>query len=162
SDSLRDTMVQLGCPPEKVTVIRNGVDTVKFQPRPQAATRRLLGLPTDRPILLSVGNLTENKGFHILIDAVASLRERQSSVLLVSAGEGACRSHLSRKVRDLGLDNNVKLVGTHPHEELSAWYSAADVFCLASATEGCPNVVMEAPACGRPVITTRIAAPLVN
>jgi len=157
SESLKARMVELGCAPEKIRVIGNGVDTIKFQSRPKNEMRRLLGLPADRSILLSIGNLTENKGFHILIEAVASLRRQNSGVLLVIIGEGVYGSHLSGKIRDLGLEGNVRLVGTQPHEELSAWYSAADVFCLASATEGCPNVVMEAMACGLPVIATRAA-----
>jgi glycosyltransferase involved in cell wall biosynthesis len=112
--------------------------------------------------LLSVGKLSENKGFHILIEAVAKLRLHQPCVLLLIIGEGEHKSHLLGQIRDLGLEDNVKLVGTRPHEELSAWYSAADVFCLASATEGSPNVVMEAMACGLPVIATQVAAPIVN
>jgi len=162
SQSLKDAMVGLGCPPEKITVIGNGVDSVKFQPRPQTKMRQLLGLPVERPILLSIGNLTENKGFHILIEAVADLRARQPDVLLVIIGEGSRKSQLLFKIRDLGLDDNVRLVGTQAHDELSAWYSAADVFCLASATEGWPNVVMEAMACGRPVIATRVAAHILD
>lgn len=162
SESLKSTMVKLGCVPDKVTVISNGVDSNKFQLRPQAEMRQLLGLPGSRPILLSVGKLTENKGFHILIEAVASLRENRPDVLLVIIGDGDYRSRLSRKIRDLGLEDNVRLVGTRPHDQLSAWYSAADLFCLASASEGCPNVVMEAMACGRPVIATWVAAQIVD
>jgi teichuronic acid biosynthesis glycosyltransferase TuaC len=162
SQGLKDAMVEIGCPPHKVTVIGNGVDSVKFRPRHQAEMRRLLGLPAKRPILLSIGNLSENKGFHILIDALSSLRLHRADVLLVIIGEGVYKSYLERKIRNLGLEDNVKLIGSQPHDQLSAWYSAADVFCLASATEGWPNVIMEAMACGRPVIATRSAAPMLN
>jgi glycosyltransferase involved in cell wall biosynthesis len=124
--------------------------------------RQLLGLPAKRPMLLSVGNLNENKGFHILIDALSSLRLHRADVLLVIVGEGVYKSYLERKIRNLGLEDNVKLIGSQPHDQLSAWYSAADLFCLASATEGWPNVVMEAMACGLPVIATRSAAPMLN
>jgi teichuronic acid biosynthesis glycosyltransferase TuaC len=162
SQSLKDVMVGLGCPPEKITVIGNGVDSVKFRPQPQTEMRRLLDLPVERPIVLSIGNLTENKGFHILIEAVAGLRARRPDVLLVIIGDGSRKAQLLRKIRDLGLNDNVRLVGTQAHDALSAWYSAADVFCLASATEGWPNVVMEAMACGRPVIATRVAAHILD
>jgi glycosyltransferase involved in cell wall biosynthesis len=123
--------------------------------------RRLLGLPDNRPILLSVGSLTENKGFHILIDAIARLRLRRPDVLLVIVGEGDYRSKLEKQILGGGLSQNVRLVGAQAHENLSAWYSAADVFSLASGREGCPNVVMEAMACGRPIVTTRAAAAII-
>src|SRR5262249_8474844 len=102
SESLKARMVELGCAPEKITVISNGVDSVKFQSRPKNEMRRLLGLPADRSILLSIGNLTENKGFHILIEAVAALRLQNTGVLLLIIGEGVHRLHLSTRIRDLG------------------------------------------------------------
>src|SRR5262249_38610968 len=116
---------------------------------------RALGLPEGRPILLSIGNLTENKGFHLIIQAVARLRHRRPDILFVIVGDGEYRSALEAKVRELGLANAVRFVGSRPHESLSEWYSAANVFCLASRSEGWPNVVLEAMACGLPVIATR-------
>jgi glycosyltransferase involved in cell wall biosynthesis len=158
STSLKETMVGLGCPANKIAVIGNGVDSAKFRPSPKAEMRRFLQLPDDRPILLSVGKLTENKGFHVLIDAVAQLRLRRPDVLLVIVGEGPYRSKLELQIQRLGVAHNVRLVGEKAHEDLSAWYCAADLFCLASRSEGCPNVVMEAMACGRPIVATRSAA----
>src|SRR5437016_10039663 len=76
--------------------------------------------------------------------------------MLVIVGEGADRARLERHVGRLGLQNQVALVGARRSEELGAWYSAADLFCLASEREGCPNVVLEAIACGCPVIATRV------
>src|SRR5262249_3091493 len=63
SHGLKERMVQLGCPAEKITVIGNGVDSTRFQPRPPLVMRRYLGLPLDARIVLSVGHLKENKGF---------------------------------------------------------------------------------------------------
>jgi teichuronic acid biosynthesis glycosyltransferase TuaC len=153
SQGLKDRMVQLGCINENLAVIRNGVDPEKFMPRPRLVMREKLGLPKERPILIGVGHLDENKGFHILIEAVARLRS--AGVMLLIVGEGPRRSYLETQIRDCGLSGNVKLIGTVPHDELASWYSAADVFCLASSREGCPNVVLEAMACGRPVVATR-------
>jgi glycosyltransferase involved in cell wall biosynthesis len=154
SQSLKDKMVQLGCGTDNLAVVGNGVDPQKFRPRPQMEMRQKLGLPSDRPIVLGVGNLNENKGFHILIEAVSRLRSR--GVILLIIGEGPRRSDLEQQVLKAGLKDTVKLIGTIPHGELSAWYSAADVLCLASAREGCPNVVLEAMACGCPVVGTRV------
>src|SRR5262249_17437264 len=151
---LKEQMVRLGCRNDNLAVIANGVDRQKFMPRPQLAMRDKLGLPSDRPIALAVGHLNENKGLHILIEAVARLRS--PDVMLVIVGEGPDRSRLENQIRGCGLVEKVKLVGTLPHHELSSWYSAADIFCLASSREGCPNVVLEAMACGRPVVATRV------
>src|SRR5438094_4846056 len=154
SQSLKDRMVSLGCPDEKITVIRNGIDAVKFMPQSRFGARQELELPSGRPILLSVGRLTENKGFHVLIDALSRFRNKCPDALLVIIGEGTYQSYLKAQVRRLNLEQNVRFAGPRPHEELPKWYSAADVFCLASATEGCPNVVLESLACGCPVIAT--------
>ena len=154
SQALKDLMIGLGCRSNNLAVIRNGVDPEKFFPQPRLAMRQQLGLPADRPIAIGVGSLDENKGFHILIKAMARLQKL--GVLLLIIGEGPRRSHLQNQIRQLGLQDNVRLIGTVPHGELSSWYCAADVFCLASLREGCPNVVLEALACGRPVVATRV------
>jgi teichuronic acid biosynthesis glycosyltransferase TuaC len=155
AQSLKDVMVQLGCPENKIKVIRNGIDPEKFRPQCRADARRELGLPDHSPILLAVGGLTANKGFHVLIEAVARLRRNRPDVTLLIVGDGAHRSRLEQQIRSLNLENNVKLMGSRPNSDLSSLYSAADLFCLASEREGCPNVVLEALACGCPVIATR-------
>ena len=152
SQALKDLMVTLGCRNENLAVIGNGVDPKKFMPHPRRAMRQKLGLPNDAQVVIAVGRLDENKGFHILVDAVARLKS--AGVMLLIVGEGPRRSALENQIRRLDVAANVRFIGTVPHDELSAWYSAADVFCLASLREGCPNVVLEAMACGLPVVAT--------
>jgi glycosyltransferase involved in cell wall biosynthesis len=154
SHALKETMVRLGCRSENLAVVGNGVDPQKFRPRPRADMRRKLGLPNDSPIVISVGRLDGNKGFHILINAITRLQTL--GVMLLIVGEGPRRGRLEMQIRESGLTDHVRLVGTVPHDELSTWYSAADIFALASEREGCPNVVLEAMACGLPVVATRV------
>jgi glycosyltransferase involved in cell wall biosynthesis len=116
----------------------------------------LLGIPGDRPVVLSVGHLTERKGFHVLIDAIGRLRRQRPDLLLVIVGEGVYRSKLEAQIRSNGLEASVRLVGAQAHDQLSSWYSAADLFCLASSREGWANVILEAMACGLPVIATNV------
>jgi teichuronic acid biosynthesis glycosyltransferase TuaC len=156
SQSLKDVMVQLGSPEDKIAVIGNGVDAVKFAPLPQLEMRARLDLPDDRRIILSVGHLTERKGFHVLIDAMARLRTRQPESMLVIVGDGEYRGKLEHQIRALSLEGTVRMVGARPHGQLAEWYSAADVFALASSREGWPNVLLEAMACGAPVVATRV------
>lgn len=157
SQALKDAIVSLGTKAEKVRVIPNGVDPGKFRPLEKVDARRQVGLP-DRSIILSVGNITPVKGFDLLIKSVKVLIEQhgRTDVLLVIAGEGAHRTELESLVAELGLDAHVRFVGDVQHERLFLWYGAADLCCLASVREGWPNVVVEALACGRPVIGTKV------
>jgi len=155
SEDLKKRMIALGCPSEKITVIENGVDTDQFRPFSKLECRRRLALPETRPIVLSVGHLKEVKGFHLLIDAIGRLRQTIPNVLLVIVGEGIYRKRLQKQIAKSNLQDNVWLVGSRPHADLPFWYSAADLFCIASSSEGWPNVLLEAMGCGLPVMAPR-------
>jgi glycosyltransferase involved in cell wall biosynthesis len=150
--ALKDAMVDLEIPADKISVIPNGVDTAKFRPVPRDEARARLSLPAGR-VLLSVGSLIPRKGFDLLIRAVRAAGESAGEELhLRIVGEGSQRAELERLIAEEGLQNRVRLVGPVPHDELYLWYSAADLFCLASSREGYPNVLVEALACGTPVV----------
>ena len=149
--ALEDVLVELGVPGERVRVLRNGVDLDLFRPpADRAAARRALGL--DGPTLLSVGQLTERKGHHLVVDALAAL----PAARLLIAGEGPERAALARRARALGVAERVRFLGAVPHAELAGVYGAADVLVLASSREGWANVLLEAMACGTPVVATDI------
>jgi len=139
----------------RLHVMRNGVDLQRFTPLPRAATRAALGLG-EGPVLLSVGHLIERKGHHLAIEALASVRQRHPSARLVIVGAGEERAHLAALAARLGLTDAVTLAGAIPNEELARWYSAADLLILASSREGWANVLLEAMACGTPVVATRL------
>jgi len=150
--ALKDVLVDLGVPADKVRVLRNGVDLERFRPpEDRAALRRRLGL--DGPTLLSVGHLIERKGHDLVVRA---LRHLPADVRLVIAGEGPERERLEGLIRTLGLAARVRLIGAVPHEVLRDWYGAADALVLASSREGWANVLLEAMACGTPVVATRV------
>jgi teichuronic acid biosynthesis glycosyltransferase TuaC len=153
SQPLKEAMVQLGIPEEKICGIPNGVDPEKFYSIPKEQARRELGLP-NRRMILSVGNLTSNKGFDLLVRALRILVDEfhEQDLQLVIIGEGFHRSQLEKTISLLNLGDRIRMPGTVPHEKLGYWYSAADVFCLASKQEGWPNVILEALACGTPVV----------
>jgi teichuronic acid biosynthesis glycosyltransferase TuaC len=150
SAAIGDELVELGAPPAKVTVLRNGVDTVLFQPADRLAARGVLGLT--RPTLLSVGLLIERKGHHRIIEALTQLPEFD----LLIVGEGPERNALSAMIDRYGLGARVRLLGSRPHAELPSLYSAADALVLASSREGWPNVLLESMACGTPVVASNI------
>ncbi len=151
SAALREAMLALGAPPAHVSVLRNGVDTALFRPPPdRAAARAVLGLA--RPTLLSVGHLIERKGHDRVIEAMRLLPDCG----LLIAGEGPERAPLEALISRLDLDARVRLLGALPHAELPALYGAADLLVLASSREGWANVLLEAMACGTPVVAAPI------
>ncbi len=156
SQRLKEAMMRIGVPDAKISVIPNGVDTEKFHPLVKSEARKRLNIAIDGDIVLSVGHLTPNKGFHLVIRAMKLLMQQrpQRNISLIIIGEGRCRRELEKMVAELGLDNHISFQGSVAHEQLLVWYSAADICCLASEIEGWPNVLLESLACGTPVIAT--------
>ena len=157
SRALKTAMVELGVPGDRIAVIPNGVDGDKFTQLSRAEARIRLGL-SEGKIVLSVGHLAEVKGFELLVKAMKVLEQdtRAGNLRLVIVGEGGYRKHLEWLIASLGLSSRVLLVGAIAHAQLPTWYNAADLFCLASEREGWPNVLMEALACGIPVLATPV------
>ena len=113
-------------------------------------------MPHNKYIILSVGSLIPRKGFHVILDALPKLVETHSDIHLYVVGEGTYRFPLEQQIKDLDLSRYITLVGERPNSELKIWYSAADVFCLASSREGWANVIMESLSCGTPVVATNV------
>ncbi len=147
SSALGEHLTALGVPRERITVLRNGVDLEVFRPLPEAGAALRRELDLAGPLLLSVGSLIERKGHHIAIEA---LRGLPAATLLI-AGEGPWRARLERQAETAGVAARVRFLGPVAHADLPRYYSAADLFVLASSREGMPNVVLEALACGTPV-----------
>ena len=158
SEDLRATALAAGAAPERVRTIPNGVDTALFYPRDRAAARRSLGLAPEGTYLLTVGSLSERKGAHLVLEALERLAGSFPNLryLLVGGGgaEGDEREALRRRAAALGVVDRVVFAGPRRREELPDWDNAADLFVLPSSLEGCPNVVLEALACGTPVVAT--------
>ncbi len=154
--ALVDVLRTWGVRGDRLHVMRNGVDLQRFRPLPQREARASLGLPTDGPILLSVGHLIERKGHDVAINALSELSKTYPMAQLFVLGEGDERPRLGKLVEQLGLQNRVTLVGARDQTELCGWYSAADALVLASSREGWANVLLESMACGTPVVATRI------
>jgi glycosyltransferase involved in cell wall biosynthesis len=151
SGALKQALVGLGAPDNKVTVLRNGVETTLFHPpEDRAAARAALRLT--QPTLMSVGWLIERKGHHRIIEAMPAL----PGYTLLIVGEGPERANLAALIERLGLADRVRLLGARPHTELPMLYGVADALVLASSREGWANVLLEAMACGTPVIASNI------
>lgn len=160
SESLKQALAARGLPPEKIKVIPNAVDTQLFRPASQTAARSCLGLPPDRKLLISVGHLVHEKGHHLAIEALQEARRDQPDLELVVLGGAATETEYPRRLRTLaarlGLSEAVRFVGPQDPVRVVQWLQAADVFVLATYREGCCNAILEALACGLPVVTTAV------
>lgn len=160
SESLKSIALQLGIAPEAVRVVGNGVDTQRFRPVDRNKARVELGIAAEAPVLISVGGLTERKGFHRVIELLPALRKRFPSLVYLIVGgasaEGNWLAQLQKMVADLDLEDTVRFLGVVDPDDLKVPLSAADVFVLATRNEGWANVFLEAMACGLPVVTTRV------
>ncbi len=150
SAALAERLVELGAHPDRVRVLRNGVDTTLFRPADRATARADLRL--DGPTLVSVGYLIPRKGHDRTLTALASL----PGVTLLLVGEGPERAALEALARRLGVSDRVRFLGAKPQGELPRFYTAADAMVLASSREGWANVLLESMACGTPVVASPI------
>ena len=153
--ALVDVLRRWSIDEHKLHVMRNGVDLHRFRPLPPAAVRAELGADGS-PLLLSVGHMNERKGHHIAVDTLAALLPQYPGARLALVGDGEERGRLQAQVQRLGLADKVIFAGAVPNADLLRWYSAADVLLLGSSREGWPNVLLEAMACGTPVVATAI------
>lgn len=151
SRALTQAMEQMGMPTDRLAMMPNGVDLQRFHLQSQQDARTAMGWP-QVPTLISVGNLVENKGHHLVIEVLASLPEFR----LVIAGEGPERPALEHLASRLNLALRVQFLGRVNQEQLATCYSAADILVLASSREGSPNVLLESMACGTPVVATSV------
>lgn len=143
---LRDDMIALGMPAERIACIVTGVDLTRFAPRDRGDAKRALGI--DGPLVASVGALIPLKGHDLLIDAVATL----PGVHLAIAGQGPEAGRLAAKIDAMGLSGRVRLLGAVPPDGIADLLAAADVMALASASEGLANAWLEALASGTPIV----------
>jgi len=156
SGALAAKAITLGAHPSAVHVLYNGVDGERFAPGPRDEAKRKLGLATPGPLLLYVGNLKASKGCLDLLEAFPALLARRPWARLVFVGAGPARAELLERAAALGCAEHVTLVGAVAHDALGDWFRAADLACLPSHNEGVPNVLLEAMACGTPVVATRV------
>lgn len=154
SADLGERVAALGIPRDRIVVVRNAVDGERFTIRDREHARVRLGLPIGAPLILYAGYLVPEKGVDILVDAMAVLPRRD--VHLVMLGDGPLRRSLRSRVRSRGLADRVHLRGAVPPEAVPEFMAACDLLCLPSRREGCPNVVLEALASGRPVVASRV------
>jgi glycosyltransferase involved in cell wall biosynthesis len=142
-------------PGTRLVAIPNGLDVAAFDAAStpeQAAVLRSALVPDGRMLIGAAGRLEPEKGFDVLLDAMAHLVGRQPAARLVIAGDGSRRADLQQHIRELSLDDYVLLLG--PRRDLPALMQAVDLFALSSWSEPFGLVLLEAMAARRPVVAT--------
>lgn len=148
SGAMRDDMVALGMPGDRIRVHHTGVDLERFAPVDRAAAKASIGV--DGPLIISVGALIPRKGHDIVVEAM----QHVPGATLLIAGSGPEHAALEEVARHAGVAARVRLLGSVPHADLPALIAAADVMALASSSEGLANAWVEALACGTPIVIT--------
>jgi teichuronic acid biosynthesis glycosyltransferase TuaC len=155
SRPLADEVASFGVPRERIDVVPNGVDGELFRPADRAAARAELGHAGDTARwILYVGRLEAAKGVLDLLDAFARLAARRADVKLVLVGDGGARAACAEAAARLG--DRLLVLGARPLAEVPRWMAVCDVLALPSWNEGTPNVILEALACGRRVVASRV------
>lgn len=149
----RELITDYGLDPARVVTVHNPVDTEVWRRRAQAARQAPApwgAFGAGRPVLVAVGRLIRQKGFDLLLRALAKCRGAGQEARLVIVGEGPERATLDALARQLGIADRVLLTGFVA--DPAAYYALGDVFVLPSRWEGFGHVIVEAMACGLPII----------
>ncbi|MBI2472868.1 MAG: glycosyltransferase family 4 protein [Planctomycetes bacterium] len=155
SQSLKDLVSKLIDSQKNILIIRNGSRQEIFFPIDKTTARERLGLPNNKKIILFIGSLIPRKGVDVLLSAFTLLNEKNNINLLL-IGEGESEPKLKALTKELHIETQVYFIGSKKHDEIPLWLNACDVFCLPSHHEGFPTVIVEAFACGRPVVATKV------
>lgn len=145
SRALETRVVQLGVSPSKICVIPNGVDTNQFTP---------LESKNREPLILFVGSLIQRKGVKYLLQAMPEVFTSFPDFRLVIVGEGPEKPFLQQLVKELRIENRVIFVGAQPQQEVQKLMRLSKVLVLPSLEEGMGVVLVEALACGTPVVAS--------
>lgn len=153
SRALADEAADLGVARERIHLVMNGVDGQLFHLRDRAAAREALGVPAGARAALFVGNLKATKGVGDLLEAFRHASAADEALHLYVVGDGPERAACEAAAAELP---RLHVLGARPLAEVPEWMAACDVLVLPSWNEGTPNVVLEALACGRRVVATRV------
>lgn len=163
NSSLRQFALELGVPDDRVEMVSDGIDVERFYPHDRNASRAALGISPTAPVLLSSAGVSGAKGYKRLIESLPTLSEHWPDlVCLLAVGldslERHARAELEALVEQLNLKGIVRFLDTISPNELASTLSAADVFVFTAYSEGSATALLEAMACGVPVVAFDIGS----
>jgi glycosyltransferase involved in cell wall biosynthesis len=153
SEAIRKMLISDGVPAARTVVVNEGIDLDRVDAAPPARLHEELWLPRHAPIIGNVAALVPHKGQRHLIDAASLVVRQVPDARFVIAGEGELHGALERQIRERRLEKHVILLGFRP--DVLSLHKVFDVFVMSSVTEGLGTSLLDAMACGKPVVATR-------
>jgi len=158
SQSLKFVAESIALPKREIEVVYMGCDINKFINNKESRKniREKLYISPKEVVLLFVGSLLKQKGIFDLVEAFNQTYKKYKNLRLIFVGKGFAYSEIVNKLNELQFKNKIYIVGEKSHNKIPDWLNASDIFVFPSHSEGLPNVVIEAMACGKPVIATKV------
>jgi glycosyltransferase involved in cell wall biosynthesis len=156
SGDLRTRMIAMGAPAEKTRAVVSGCDVSVFYPADRMKARQKLGIPPAAEAIVYVGRMDVKKGLRELVEAAVSLHPLRPDMHVYMIGEGADRPLIEGAIMAGNAASYIHALHECAFDDVAVWMAASDLVTLPSYMEGCPNVVLEALACGRPVVATNV------
>jgi glycosyltransferase involved in cell wall biosynthesis len=144
--------------PNRLVVIHNAANKKFYLEETEETSRKKIGLPIDKKIIISFGNLSERKGFQYLIESLTYVTKKREDIMCYIGGSGEWKKKLDNQIEELHLTSYVKMVGFIPDDQLNIWINAADIIIIPSLQEGSPIVMFEGLNCGKPIVATSVGA----
>ncbi len=156
SGDLRTKAVAMGASPEKTRAVVNGCDLSVFHVKDRLEARQKLSIDSASEAVVYIGRMDVKKGLRELVEAAASLHPARPNLHVYLVGEGPDRPLIESAIEDRNASGYIHALPACAFDDVAVWMTAADLVTLPSYMEGCPNVVLEALACGRPVVATNV------
>jgi glycosyltransferase involved in cell wall biosynthesis len=152
SEAIRRILIGDGIPEARAVTVHEGIDLGHVDAAPRARLHEEFWLPHEAPIVGNVAALVPHKGQRHLIEAAALVVRQVPDARFVIAGEGELRPALERQIKEHRLEKHVLLTGFRP--DVLSLHKSFDIFVLSSTTEGLGTSLLDAMACGKPVVAT--------
>ena len=147
TETERDQMVDIGVPPDKIHVIHNGIDTSVFVPS---------NLSPPKKQILWIGRFTPGKGLEYLLKGFQIFSQNFPDYILMMVGQGSLKDDVTKMIQKMNLEDRIIQRDFIPNEEIPNLYQESCLFILPSLEEGVPRTILEAMACGKPVVCTAL------
>ncbi len=156
SEDLRRKALAMGAPPERTRTTVNGCDLSVFHVRNRLAARQELGVDPAAEAVVYIGRMDVKKGLRELVEAAVALHLKRPELRVYLIGEGPDKALIQRMIDANHAADYIRALPSCAFDQVAVWMAAADLVTLPSYMEGCPNVILEALACGRPVVATNV------